>query len=83
MIQVARVDSAVAVKERLERFGRDVLAEAMNRPAQITNSKKPRSDQSVRRSASTPSIVAIARWVSVCPNPALIPKKSAIGRNSL
>ena len=37
VIQVARVDSAVAVKERLERFGRDVLAEAMNRPAQMAN----------------------------------------------
>jgi SRSO17 transposase len=37
VIQAARVDSAVAVKERLEQFGREVLAEAMNRPAQTAN----------------------------------------------
>jgi len=37
VIEVARMDSAVAVKERLERFGREVLAEAMNRPAQMAN----------------------------------------------
>jgi SRSO17 transposase len=33
----ARVDSAVVVKERLEGFGREVLAEAMNRRAQMAN----------------------------------------------
>jgi SRSO17 transposase len=37
VIEAARVDSAAAVKERLERFGREVLAEAMNRPAQMEN----------------------------------------------
>ena len=37
VIEAARVDSAAAVKERLERFGREVLAEAMNRPAQRMN----------------------------------------------
>jgi SRSO17 transposase len=33
----ARVDSAATVKRRLEQFGHDVLAEAMNRPAQREN----------------------------------------------
>ena len=37
VIQAARVDSAVAVKVRLEQFGCEVLAQAMNRPAQIAN----------------------------------------------
>ena len=37
VIEAARVDSAVVVKERLEQFGREVLAEAMNRPAQMAN----------------------------------------------
>jgi SRSO17 transposase len=37
VFEAARVDSAVVVKERLERFGREVLAEAMNRPAQMAN----------------------------------------------
>jgi SRSO17 transposase len=37
VIEAARVDSAAAVKERLERFGREVLAGAMNRPAQRMN----------------------------------------------
>jgi SRSO17 transposase len=37
VIEVARMDSAAAVKERLEQFGRGVLAEAMNRPAQMAN----------------------------------------------
>jgi SRSO17 transposase len=37
VIGAARVDSAVVVKERLERFGRGVLADAMNRPAQRMN----------------------------------------------
>ena len=37
VIQAARVDSAVAVKVRLEQFGCEVLARAMNRPAQIAN----------------------------------------------
>ncbi len=37
VIQAARVDSVVVVKERLEQFGREVLAEAMNRPAQMAN----------------------------------------------
>lgn len=32
-----RVDAAAAVRERLERFGREVLAEAMNRPVQLAN----------------------------------------------
>jgi SRSO17 transposase len=31
------IDSAAAVKERLEEFGREVLAEAMNRPSQMEN----------------------------------------------
>jgi SRSO17 transposase len=37
VVEAARVDSPVAVKERLEGFGRGVLAEAMNRPAQMRN----------------------------------------------
>lgn len=37
VIEAAGVDSAVAVKERLEQFGREVLAGAMNRPAQMVN----------------------------------------------
>src|ERR1700691_6767158 len=37
VIEAARVDSAAAVKGRLERFGREVLEEAMNRPAQRMN----------------------------------------------
>ncbi len=37
VIEAAHVDSPAAVKERLEEFGREVLAEAMNRPAQIAN----------------------------------------------
>lgn len=37
VIEEARVDSPTAVKERLEEFGRAVLAAAVNRPAQMTN----------------------------------------------
>ena len=37
VIEAARVDAAMVVKARLERFGREVLAEAMNRPAQMAN----------------------------------------------
>jgi SRSO17 transposase len=37
VIEAARVDSAAVVKGRLEQFGREVLAEAMNRPAQMAN----------------------------------------------
>jgi SRSO17 transposase len=37
MIEAMRADSASAVKERLEEFGREVLAEVMNRPAQMEN----------------------------------------------
>ena len=37
VIEAVRADSAAAVKERLEEFGREVLAEAMNRPAQMEN----------------------------------------------
>jgi SRSO17 transposase len=37
MIEAMRADSASAVKERLEEFGSEVLAEAMNRPAQVEN----------------------------------------------
>ena len=37
VIEVARTVSAGSVKERLEQFGREVLAEAMNRPAQMMN----------------------------------------------
>jgi SRSO17 transposase len=37
VIEVASVDSAALVKGRLEEFGREVLAEAMNRPAQMAN----------------------------------------------
>jgi SRSO17 transposase len=37
VIEAVRTDSAVAVKERLEEFGREVLAEVMNRPAQMEN----------------------------------------------
>jgi SRSO17 transposase len=33
----ARVEAPAAVRERLEEFGREVLAEATNRPAQMTN----------------------------------------------
>ena len=33
----ADVDAPAAVKERLEAFGAGVLAEAMNRPAQLAN----------------------------------------------
>ena len=37
VIEAVRTDSAATVKERLEEFGREVLAEAMNRPAQMEN----------------------------------------------
>jgi hypothetical protein len=37
VIKPARMGSAAEVKERLEQLGRDVLAEAINRPAQMTN----------------------------------------------
>jgi SRSO17 transposase len=37
VIELARTDSAAAVKERLEQFGHEVLAQAMNRPAQMEN----------------------------------------------
>jgi SRSO17 transposase len=37
VIQAVRADPAAAVKERLEEFGREVLADAMNRPAQMYN----------------------------------------------
>ncbi len=37
VIEAAKVDSAALVKGRLEEFGCEVLAEAMNRPAQMAN----------------------------------------------
>jgi SRSO17 transposase len=37
VIEAVRSDPAAAVKERLEEFGLEVLAEAMNRPAQMEN----------------------------------------------
>jgi SRSO17 transposase len=37
VIEAVRADSAAKVKQRLEEFGREVLAEAMNRPAQMEN----------------------------------------------
>jgi hypothetical protein len=37
VIEAVRANSAATVKERLEEFGREVLAEAMNRPAQLEN----------------------------------------------
>jgi DDE superfamily endonuclease len=37
VIETVKSDSAATVKERLERFAREVLAEAMNRPAQMEN----------------------------------------------
>jgi SRSO17 transposase len=37
VIEAVRADSAAAVKERLEEFGREVLAEVVNRPAQMEN----------------------------------------------
>jgi SRSO17 transposase len=37
VIEAAKADSAAAVRERLEEFGREVLAEASNRPAQVSN----------------------------------------------
>lgn len=37
VMETVRESSAVAVKQRLEQFGREVLAEAMSRPAQMTN----------------------------------------------
>src|SRR2546428_13956118 len=37
VIEAVRADSAATVKERLEQFGREVLAAAMNRPAQVEN----------------------------------------------
>src|ERR1700674_3188604 len=37
MIEAVRDGSAAAVRERLEEFGREVLADAMNRPAQMEN----------------------------------------------
>ena len=37
VIEAARTDSPTAVKQRLEEFGHEVLAEAMNRPAQMRN----------------------------------------------
>jgi SRSO17 transposase len=36
-VMTARVDDAVAVRERLEAFGVEVLADAMNRPVQVRN----------------------------------------------
>lgn len=37
VIETARADSATAVRERLEEFGHEVLAEATNRPRQMAN----------------------------------------------
>jgi SRSO17 transposase len=37
VVEAAMMGFAAAVRERLERFGRGVLAEAMNRPAQMAN----------------------------------------------
>lgn len=37
VIEATRADSPAAVRERLEEFGREVLAEATNRPAQMAN----------------------------------------------
>jgi SRSO17 transposase len=37
VIEAVRADSAATVKERLVEFGREVLAEVMNRPAQMEN----------------------------------------------
>lgn len=37
VIEAASVESAASVRERLEQFGGEVLAEAMNRPAQMVN----------------------------------------------
>ena len=37
VIEAARTDSAAGVQQRLEQFGREVLAQAMNRPAQMEN----------------------------------------------
>jgi SRSO17 transposase len=37
VIEAVRAESAADVKERLEQFGREVLAQAMNRPAQMEN----------------------------------------------
>lgn len=37
VIEAVRGSSATAVKERLQEFGAEVLAEAMNRPAQLAN----------------------------------------------
>ena len=37
VIGAVRTDFAATVKQRLEEFGREVLAEAMNRPAQLEN----------------------------------------------
>ena len=37
VIEAVRADSAATLKERLEEFGREVLAEAMSRPAQMEN----------------------------------------------
>jgi len=37
VIEAMRADSVALVKERLQQFGREVLADAMNRPAQVEN----------------------------------------------
>ncbi len=37
MVAIAKQDGAVEVRERLEAFGSEVLAEAMNRPVQVAN----------------------------------------------
>lgn len=37
VIEAARTDSAASVRQRLEQFGCEVLAQAMNRPVQIAN----------------------------------------------
>ena len=37
MIEAVRAGSAATVRERLEEFGREVLAEVVNRPAQMEN----------------------------------------------
>jgi|GEM_PF-4193762 len=45
VIEATRADSATAVRERLEEFGREVLAEATNRPRQMVKPGSKAEDE--------------------------------------
>ena len=58
-VMAADVDAAVAVKERLEALAGEVLAEAMNRPAQVVN-----GGLYLRGLWSRVSVSRLSRWSS-------------------